>query len=67
LVSTTQGSVLIFANLDEHGDGIKSTLHGGCPVFLGSKWIANKWVQLNGQDVNFRAIKPSAWTDVLSS
>ena len=20
------------------------TLHGGCPVVVGSKWITNKWV-----------------------
>jgi prolyl 4-hydroxylase len=20
-------------------------LHGGCPVVLGSKWVANKWIR----------------------
>ena len=20
-------------------------LHGGCPVLVGSKWVANKWVR----------------------
>jgi len=33
------------------GAGNRGTLHGGCPVFSGSKWVANKWVHEGGNTV----------------
>ena len=29
------------------------TLHGGCPVIKGSKWITNKWIRHYNQVLNF--------------
>ena len=31
-------------------------LHGGCPVLLGSKWVANKWVREAANIFNRRCI-----------
>ena len=29
------------------------TLHGGCPVLVGSKWITNKWIRWKHQQFKF--------------
>lgn len=44
------------------GDGDLRTRHAACPVLLGVKWIANKWIHEKGQE-NYRpcALKPSAY------
>ncbi|XP_071142096.1 prolyl 4-hydroxylase subunit alpha-3-like [Mytilus edulis] len=60
-VSPVKGSVLIFTNLDKDEQGDKATLHAGCPVFFGSKWIANKWIHKKDQDMNFLQTNPSIW------
>lgn len=26
------------------------TLHSGCPVLVGTKWVANKWIHVQGQE-----------------
>ena len=31
-------------SLDRKGHRLQKTLHGGCPILKGSKWIFNKWV-----------------------
>ena len=35
----------------DDAEGNADTLHGGCPVFAGSKWVANKWVRERGNTV----------------
>ncbi|XP_052086635.1 prolyl 4-hydroxylase subunit alpha-2-like [Mytilus californianus] len=60
-VSPVKGSALFFTNLDKDEQGDKSTLHAGCPVFFGSKWIANKWIHKKDQDMNFLQTIPSIW------
>ena len=32
-------------NLHTNGISDQLTIHGGCPVLVGSKWITNKWVE----------------------
>lgn len=61
-IAPEKGSALFFTNLDSNGRGDLFALHGGCPVFFGSKWIANKWVHVKNQDMNFLQTVPSVWS-----
>ncbi len=49
-VRPEKGSALFWYNLYRNGDGDSFTLHSGCPVVLGQKWIANKWFRARGQE-----------------
>ena len=40
----TKGSAAFWFNVDRKGFRDRRTVHGGCPVLHGSKWILNKWV-----------------------
>jgi hypothetical protein len=42
--SPNRGSVAFWWSLDRKGHRLQETLHGGCPILKGSKWIFNKWV-----------------------
>ena len=44
-----KGNAVFWWNFDRAGHGDVDTLHGGCPVLHGSKWVANKWIQYRGQ------------------
>ncbi|EDV21671.1 uncharacterized protein TRIADDRAFT_59908 [Trichoplax adhaerens] len=44
-----KGNVIIWYNYLPDGNLHPGTLHAGCPVLVGSKWIANKWIQSKGQ------------------
>eukprot|EP00038_Savillea_parva_P001199 m.102179 g.102179 ORF g.102179 m.102179 type:complete len:560 (+) comp10428_c0_seq1:35-1714(+) len=51
-VSPSQRDAIFWHNLHlDTFDGNKGTLHGGCPVYAGSKWVANKWVHEGGNNV----------------
>ena len=39
-----KGSVAYWWSLDSKSHRLQETLHGGCPIVKGSKWIFNKWV-----------------------
>lgn len=39
-----KGSAIFWYNLLHDGKGNEKTLHGACPVLIGSKWVANKWI-----------------------
>lgn len=39
-----KGSAVLFYNLLEDGNGDIKSLHGGCTVLKGEKWLANLWV-----------------------
>lgn len=44
-VSPLQGSALYFAYNNSKNQVDPLTLHGGCPVLRGEKWIATKWMR----------------------
>jgi len=43
--SAIAGNAIFWKNMYSDGRTDYFSVHGGCPVLLGSKWIANKWVQ----------------------
>ncbi|KRG00039.1 uncharacterized protein Dwil_GK14140 [Drosophila willistoni] len=45
------GAALFWFNLDNAGDTDLFTVHTGCPVIVGSKWIMTKWVYDLGQEL----------------
>uniref|UniRef100_A0A2M4BK34 procollagen-proline 4-dioxygenase n=2 Tax=Anopheles marajoara TaxID=58244 RepID=A0A2M4BK34_9DIPT len=45
-----KGSAVFWYNLHRNGTPDPRTLHGACPVMLGSKWVANKWIHERGQE-----------------
>ncbi|XP_076082624.1 prolyl 4-hydroxylase subunit alpha-1-like [Mytilus galloprovincialis] len=48
-VPVIQGAAAFWYNLLPTGETDKRTLHAGCPVVIGSKWIGNKWIREAGQ------------------
>ena len=44
-VPPVRGSAVFWHNIKRSGRSDMAMLHGGCPVLLGSKWVANKWVR----------------------
>lgn len=49
-VSPKKASALFWFNLHKSGVGDYLTKHAACPVLIGSKWIANKWLHEYGQE-----------------
>ncbi|EDO27272.1 predicted protein, partial [Nematostella vectensis] len=45
-----KGDAAFWYNLKRSGDGDSSTRHAACPVLVGSKWVANKWIHEVGQE-----------------
>ncbi|XP_045340010.1 prolyl 4-hydroxylase subunit alpha-3 isoform X7 [Leopardus geoffroyi] len=43
-------AALFWWNLHRSGEGDGDTLHAGCPVLVGDKWVANKWIHEYGQE-----------------
>lgn len=43
-VRPKKASALFWYNLRKSGEGDLLTKHAACPVLVGSKWIANKWL-----------------------
>jgi len=46
-IAPSKGSAVFWYNLKTSGKSDMAMLHGGCPVVLGSKWVANKWIREN--------------------
>ncbi|XP_058982692.1 uncharacterized protein LOC101899183 [Musca domestica] len=44
-----KGSALVWYNLKNDLEGNWLTLHAACPVLVGSKWVANKWLRSKAQ------------------
>lgn len=44
VIKPTVGSAAFWINLNAAHDEDIRTMHGGCPVLKGSKWIVNKWI-----------------------
>jgi len=53
-VKPTRGSAAFWYNLLPSGEGDLSTRHAGCPVLVGSKWVANFWIHEAGQEFRRR-------------
>lgn len=49
-IAPEKGSAAFWYNLRTSGQKDFLTLHSGCPVLLGSKWVANKWISNFGQE-----------------
>ncbi|XP_067231440.1 prolyl 4-hydroxylase subunit alpha-1 [Chanodichthys erythropterus] len=45
-----RGTAVLWFNLLRNGDEDARTLHAACPVFVGNKWVANKWIRSHGQE-----------------
>ena len=52
-VAPERGSALFWVNLKPFGHSEPLSLHGGCPVVVGSKWITNKWIKYYDQAFAF--------------
>ncbi|CAG7630832.1 unnamed protein product [Allacma fusca] len=48
-VQPEEGSALFWYNLHPDGTFDERVVHAGCPVLLGSKWIATKWIYSDAQ------------------
>eukprot|EP00899_Mesostigma_viride_P009792 jgi/Mesvir1/18814/Mv04306-RA.1 len=44
-VRPKKGDAMVFYSLTPHGEFEKTSLHGGCPVKKGTKWVAVKWIR----------------------
>ncbi|XP_057684992.1 prolyl 4-hydroxylase subunit alpha-3-like [Corythoichthys intestinalis] len=49
-VPVVKNSAIFWWNLHRNGKGDGDTLHAGCPVLIGDKWVANKWIHEYGQE-----------------
>ncbi|KAK1336111.1 hypothetical protein QTO34_003911, partial [Cnephaeus nilssonii] len=49
-----KNAALFWWNLHKSGEGDGDTLHAGCPVLVGDKWVANKWIHEYGQEFRRR-------------
>uniref|UniRef100_A0A034WBR4 procollagen-proline 4-dioxygenase n=1 Tax=Bactrocera dorsalis TaxID=27457 RepID=A0A034WBR4_BACDO len=44
-----KGTAVVWYNLNNRFEGDYKTLHAGCPVIVGSKWVTNKWIRERNQ------------------
>ncbi|KAI8508773.1 Prolyl 4-hydroxylase subunit alpha-3 [Branchiostoma belcheri] len=44
IVPAVKNAALMFRDMKRSGEFEPSSMHAGCPVLIGSKWIANKWI-----------------------
>ncbi|XP_028320446.1 prolyl 4-hydroxylase subunit alpha-3 isoform X4 [Gouania willdenowi] len=49
-VPVVERAAIFWWNLHRNGEGDVDTLHAGCPVLVGDKWVANKWIHEFGQE-----------------
>ncbi|XP_057682031.1 prolyl 4-hydroxylase subunit alpha-1-like [Corythoichthys intestinalis] len=54
IVEPIKGSAVLWYNLYLNGKGDYRTRHAACPVLVGSKWVANKWMHERGQEFRRR-------------
>ncbi|XP_042343060.1 prolyl 4-hydroxylase subunit alpha-3 isoform X2 [Plectropomus leopardus] len=53
-VPVVEKAAIFWWNLHRNGQGNVDTLHAGCPVLIGDKWVANKWIHEHGQEFQHR-------------
>ncbi|XP_066288084.1 prolyl 4-hydroxylase subunit alpha-3-like [Branchiostoma lanceolatum] len=49
-VPAVKNSAVLFHDLKKSLAFEENSLHAGCPVLMGSKWIANKWIRAYGNE-----------------
>lgn len=49
-IPARKAAIAFWYNLKASGQGDYFTKHAGCPVLLGSKWVANRWIREHGQE-----------------
>lgn len=49
-VAAKKGTAAFWFNLRSSGEDDYYTRHAACPVLLGNKWVANKWIYEFGQE-----------------
>ncbi|ROL52079.1 Prolyl 4-hydroxylase subunit alpha-1 [Anabarilius grahami] len=59
-VQPKKGSAVFWYNLLRNGEVNWNTEHAGCPVLMGNKWVANKWIHELGQEFR-RPCSLSEW------
>uniref|UniRef100_A0A914VG48 procollagen-proline 4-dioxygenase n=1 Tax=Plectus sambesii TaxID=2011161 RepID=A0A914VG48_9BILA len=52
-VPPVKNDALFWFNIKKNGDGDFRSLHASCPVLLGQKWVANKWIHERGQEFRY--------------
>ena len=55
-VKPEKGGALFWYNLWRDGTGVLETEHAACPVIVGVKWIANKWLRYHGQEFVYQCL-----------
>lgn len=60
-----KGSAAFWYNLHTSGDKDSATLHAGCPVLIGEKWIANLWLHEQAQEFRRKCDPEDYETNVL--
>ncbi|XP_035680978.1 prolyl 4-hydroxylase subunit alpha-3-like [Branchiostoma floridae] len=50
IVPAVKNAALMFRDMKRSGDFEPLSMHAGCPVLIGSKWIANKWILDRGNE-----------------
>ncbi|KAM7399106.1 hypothetical protein PAMP_018398 [Pampus punctatissimus] len=53
-VPVVEKAAIFWWNLHKNGKEDVNTLHAGCPVLIGDKWVANKWIHEYGQEFKHR-------------
>ena len=57
-VKPAKGTALFWFNFNSKmEDYDPEIVHMGCPVILGNKWIANKWIKFNAQFKHYKCNK----------
>ena len=56
-VKAEKGSIVFWWNILTNGRFDVQTIHGGCPVLVGSKWITNKWIRWKYQELKLECKK----------
>ena len=56
-VQPEKGSAIFWYNLDNNGVVNQDTKHAACPVLIGIKWVANKWIHYGGQGFSHPCIQ----------
>ena len=49
-MAPVKGDAVFWYNLHRNGTGFFATRHASCPVLSGSKWVANKWIRMAGNE-----------------
>ncbi|XP_016980689.2 prolyl 4-hydroxylase subunit alpha-1-like isoform X1 [Drosophila rhopaloa] len=61
------GTVLFWYNFDMTGDEHLRSMHTGCPVIVGSKWVVSKWIEDKGQEFRRPCVNSGSNTKYLLS